>query len=123
MAAPLRRARRIPHSFWTRAAYSLSSIVFVVAVGTIGMHYIEGTSYLDSFYFTALIATGEGPNYTPATAGGKVFAAVLSFFSVGTVITALLFLFGPFFGSVIRLGWEKVEAEAEKEKQKLENRS
>lgn len=86
------------------------------------MHAIEGLSYLDAFYFTAMLATGEGPSYTPVTVGGKVFAGILSFVSVGTVITALLFLFGPFFGSFIRLGLERVEEEAEKEKGKIEKR-
>jgi Na+/H+ antiporter NhaC len=117
-----RRPRRIPRSFWTRAVYSVASIAFVVAIGMWGMHTLEGISYLDAFYFTALLATGEGPSYTPITAGGKLFAGILSFVSVGVVITALLFLFGPFFGSVIKLGLEKVEEEAEKEKEKIEKR-
>lgn len=86
----------------------------VVAIGTLGMHSIEGLSYLDSFYFTAMIATGQGPNFTPTSEVGKIFAALLAFVSVGTVITALLFLFGPFFGSVLKLELEKIEEEAER---------
>ncbi len=75
------------------------------------MHLIEGWSYLDSFYFTSFIATGQGPpaNLVINDAAGKIFASVLAFISVGTVITALLFLFGPFLGRVIRAGEEKVE--------------
>jgi len=105
-----------------RAVYSLAAIIVVVAVGTVGMHSLEGLSYLDSFYFTAMLATGEGPAYTPLTVGGKLFAGILSFIAVGAVISAILFLFGPFFGSVIKLGLEKVEEEAEKEKEKIEER-
>lgn len=105
-----------------RAAYSLAAIVLVVVVGMVGMHAFEGLSYLDSFYFMAMLATGEGPTYTPVTVGGKLFAGILSFVAVGTVITAVLFLFGPFFGSVIRVGLERVEEEAEKEKEKIEKR-
>lgn len=113
-----KRVRRIPRSFLKRAAYSFTLIALVVVIGTVGMHQLEGLSYLDSFYFTAMLATGEGPNLTPATVGGKLFAGLMSFVSVGAVITSLLFLFGPFFGTVLRLGLEKIEEEAEKEKKK-----
>ena len=92
----------------------------VVIIGTLAMHAIEGWSYLDSFYFTSFIATGQGPpgNLQPASALGKVFSSVLAFVSVGTVITTLLFLFGPFLGRVLRAGeekLEKVEKEVERE--------
>lgn len=117
-AHPEARARRarIPRSFWERAAYSFFLIAAIVVIGTVTMHAIEGWSYLDSFYFTSFIATGQGPpgNLVVNDAAGKLVASVLAFVSVGTVITALLFLFGPFLGRVIRAGEEKVE-EIEKE--------
>ena len=83
----------------------------MVIIGTLAMHAIEGWSYLDSFYFTSFIATGQGPpgNLQPASALGKAFSSVLAFVSVGTVITALLFLFGPFLGRVLKAGEEKLE--------------
>lgn len=117
-----RTPRRIPRSFLRRAIYSLAAVILVVAVGIVGMHSLEGLSYIDSFYFTAMLATGEGPTYVPVTVAGKLFAGLLSFVAVGVVITALLFLFGPFFLSVVRMGLEKVEEEAEKEKEKIEKR-
>ena len=106
-----RRRMRIPSSFWKRAAYALALIVAVVVIGTVAMHAIEGWSYLDSFYFTSFIATGQGPpgNLQPDSPLGKVFSSVLAFVSVGTVITALLFLFGPFLGRLLREGEEKLE--------------
>jgi voltage-gated potassium channel len=102
---------RIPASIWRRAVYALSLIAAVVIIGTVAMHAIEGWSYLDSFYFTSFIATGQGPpsNLQPDNPLGKVFSSVLAFVSVGTVITALLFLFGPFLGRVLREGEEKLE--------------
>jgi voltage-gated potassium channel len=101
----------IPRSFWVRAVYSIALIGAVVLIGTLAMHAIEGWSYLDSFYFTSFIATGQGPpgNLLPTSPLGKVFSSLLAFISVGTVITALLFLFGPFLGRVLKAGEEKVE--------------
>ena len=114
-----KRGRKIPESFWARAAYSMALIMAVELVGTVAMHAIEGWSYLDSFYFTSFIATGQGPpgNLLPSSALGKVFSSVLAFVSVGTVITALLFLFGPFLGRVLRAGearLEEIERDVEK---------
>ncbi len=102
---------RVPESVLVRAAYALALIAAVVLAGTLAMHSIEGWNLLDSFYFTSFIATGQGPpgNLLPSTADGKVFSSVLAFVSVGTVITALLFLFGPFLRQVLREGEEVLE--------------
>lgn len=118
-----RKRRRIPKSFWERAVYSFILIAAVVLGGTLAMRAIEGWSYLDSFYFTSFIATGQGPpgNLAVNDPLGKIVASVLAFVSVGTVITALLFLFGPFLGRVIRAGEEKV-GELEKEIEGRERR-
>jgi voltage-gated potassium channel len=118
---PRRKAKsRIPESFWVRAVYSVALISAIELIGTVAMHAIEGWSYLDSFYFTSFIATGQGPpgNLLPGSTLGKVFSSFLAFISVGTVITALLFLFGPFLGRVLKAGEEKLEG-IEKE---VENR-
>ena len=105
------QARRVPKSVWRRAVYSFILVAAVVVFGTLAMHFIEGWSYLDSIYFTSFIATGQGPppNLAPNDEAGKLFASLLAFVSVGTVITALLFIFGPFLGRVIREGGEKLE--------------
>jgi len=117
------RRRGIPKSFWVRALYSFALIAAVVAIGTLAIHAIEGWSYLDSFYFTSFIATGQGPpgNLQPASSLGKVFSSVLAFVSVGTVITALLFLFGPFLGRLLKAGEEKLE-EVSREVERKERR-
>ena len=118
-----RRRRRVPRSFWERALYSFGVIAAMVVIGSVAMHVIQGWSYLDSFYFTSFIATGQGPpaNLYPTSAIGKIFASILAFVSVGTVVTALLFLFGPFLGTVLRLGeerMEELERDAERELRK-----
>ncbi len=110
------------HSFIHRGLYSLGLISAVLLAGTAGMHLLERFSWLDAFYFTSMIATGQGPapNVVPVTAGGKIFTCFLSFISVGSMIASLGFLFGPFFGQLWRVGVVKLEDEIEHLKKKSE---
>ena len=77
------------------------------------MHWIEGFDYIDSFYFTSMIATGQGPapQVSPSTTFGKLFASFLAFISTGVMIASLGFLFGPFLGKLWRIGVLKFEEE------------
>ena len=102
------------HSPWRRGLYSLVLVTAVLAAGTIGFHLIEGSSYLDAFYLTSMIATAQGPAATPMTSGGKIFASLMAFLSVGTVVAAAGFLFGPFLGQLWRIGHERWEREERK---------
>ncbi len=106
--------RRRYRSVYHRGLLAVLVVSAVLLVGTLGMHLIEGLSYVDSFYFMAMLATAQGPAVTPATVAGKVFAALMAFVSVGTVVAALGFIFGPFFGTVWRMGVERIEEEEAK---------
>ena len=99
------------HSVIFRGLISLGLAVIVLAVGTLGIHGLEGFSYIDSFYFTSMIATGQGPapNVAPATVAGKLFTSLLAFVSVGSMVAALGFLFGPFLGGLWHVGVVKME--------------
>jgi hypothetical protein len=75
---------------------SIALVASVMVVGMVGLHYLEGLSYLDAFYFMSMLATTQGPLRTPTTPAGKVFVAIIAFVSVGSIVTALASLFGPF---------------------------
>ena len=104
--------------FTKRGLFGILGFVAVMSVGVIGLMLIEGWGLVDAFYFMALIATAEGPAATPVTSAGKIFAAVMAFFSIGAAITAITFTFGPLFGAILRVGVRY----AEKEEQRLKNR-
>jgi len=107
----LRRALEHPLSpFKRRTLYSLLVLIAVLSVGTEGMHELEGWSYIDSFYFMSLIATTQGPSTSPHTYYGKLFASVMAFISVGTALSAAAFIFGPFWGTLVKIGIDHVEA-------------
>ncbi len=95
------------HSTWKRAGYSLLLLASVLLLGTVGFHFIEGSSFLDSFYLISMIATAQGPSQAPHTAAGKLFAAFMAFLSVGTVVASIGFLFGPFLGQLWRIGHDR----------------
>jgi len=99
------------HSLARRGAYAFAIVAGLVLVGTLAMHTIEGMPYLDAFYFVSMIATAQGPAIIPSTAGGKIFAALLSFVAVGTVVAALGYLFGPFFRWALITSVHKLEEE------------
>ena len=75
------------------------------------MHWLEGLSYLDAFYFITMIATAQGPTMTPVTVAGKLFVALMAYISVGAVVASLGFFFGPFFGQLWHLGVRWLEEE------------
>ena len=110
------------HSLGRRGAYAFAIVAGLVLVGTIGIHRIEGMSYLDAFYFVSMIATAQGPAIIPHTPGGKIFAALLSFIAVGTVVAALGYLFGPFFRWAWASSIHKLEEEEHVFEEKLRKR-
>ena len=103
------------HSALNRGFYCLLLIFFILFLGTLGIHSLEKFSLIDSFYFTSMIATGQGPAPSIAlqTTAGKLFTSFLAFVSAGAMIASLGFLFGPFLGKLWRIGVIKVEEEIE----------
>lgn len=108
------------HSSLNRSLYSLALVGGILLIGTVCMHRMEGFSYIDAFYFTSMIATGQGPAPTisPVTVSGKLFTCVLAFISTGVMIATLGFLFGPLLGKLWKIGITKFEEELEHLKKK-----
>ena len=118
----LRIVRHPLSPFKRRALYSIIVLAIVMAIGTVGMMFLEGWDSVTSFYFMALLATAEGPAQAPATAAGKIFASIMAFFSIGAAISAITFTFGPLFGSILKEGMAYVEKEEGKIKMRLERK-
>jgi hypothetical protein len=95
-----------------RALYSLSAVVIVLAIGTIGFHWIEGVSYVDGFYFESMMAAGQGPPFTLTTDAGKIFASIMGFVSVITVIGSIALNLLPALARLWTEGLDLVEKEA-----------
>ena len=107
--------------FKRRALFSIVVLAIVMAIGTVGMMFLEGWDPVTSFYFMALLATAEGPALSPLTVAGKLFASLMAFLSIGAAISAITFTFGPLFGYAIKEGFTYVEKEEDKLKTRIEH--
>lgn len=105
-----------------RVAYALSLIVIVMIVGVVGFHYIEGMNYVNALYFESMLATGQGPPLQLNTDTGKIFASIMAFVSVGSVLTTIVYTLGPILASIWREGIERVEKEAKIAEKEIEGK-
>lgn len=113
--AYVRRRRR-------RILYSLFAIAVVLAIGTVGFFALTGTSWVDSFYFESMLATGQGPPFPLTSDGAKLFASLMAFLSVGTVISTLILNLGPILGRWWREAIEHAERDLREAEQVLQEK-
>ena len=101
-----------------RTLYAVLAVVLVMTIGTAGMRALTGWSWIDSFYFMSMVATAQGPPSAPPNFWSKIFASIMAFVSIGTLITAVGTIFGPFLGYVFHKGIKLAEKELEKKEEK-----
>ena len=101
-----------------RGLLAFFAVLLVMTIGTVGMQLLTGWTWVQAFYFMAMIATAEGPPINPPNDPSAIFAAIMAFISIGTLITAIGVIFGPFLGYVFHKGITFAEKEREKEEMK-----
>lgn len=68
----------------------LSSLVIIVSSSTVFFHYIEGWSWIDSYFFTVVTLSTVGyGNLVPQTDIGKIAASILIFTGIGIFALAI----------------------------------
>jgi voltage-gated potassium channel len=78
------------NTYRERAILSITFVLLVLVVGTIGYHKIEGWRLFDSFYMTVITLTTIGfQEVYPLTENGRIFTMVLVFFGLGVVFYAI----------------------------------
>ena len=96
---------------------TLIILLTIFIIGTVGFHFIEGWSFVDSFYFTitTLSTVGYG-DFTPETTAGKFFAVFIIIFGVGMMFYSLVLMAETFIEARLRnlLGRGKLEKAIEK---------
>lgn len=89
----------------------------MLVAGSVGFHLIAGLDPVDSVYFESMLATGQGPPLPLTSDAAKIFASVMAFVSVGSVVSTLLFAVGP----VLRQVWRNSLLYVEEEIRELEH--
>ena len=97
-----------------RALLAILAIAVVMIVGVVGTKMLTGWTWIDSFYFMSMIATAQGPPNAPPNFWSKIFVAIMAFVSIGTLITSIGVIFGPFLGYLFHKGVSYAEREEEK---------
>jgi hypothetical protein len=111
-SAPHTAPSGIPWVSSRRAVYALSLLFTVLVVGTVGFRLVAGLDWVDAFYFESMLATGQGPPLPLTTDASKIYASVMAFVSVGSVITTVVFALGPVVARVWHEAAQRVEHEA-----------
>ncbi len=96
-----------------RASLAFLALFTVMLVGTVGTKELTGWGWVESFYFMSMIATAEGPPGTPPNQASQIFISIMAFVSIGTLITAIGTIFGPFLGYLFHKGILFAEKELE----------
>lgn len=94
-----------------RILYSLLAIGLVLLIGTLGFFALTGSGWVDSFYFESMLATGQGPPFPLTSNSAKLFASLMAFVSVGTVISTLVLNLGP----ILAVWWREAVEHTERE--------
>lgn len=91
--------------FFRRLAKNASIAIGVIGgglfIGMIGYHWLGGLTWLEAFYYSSMILSGEGPPPDPQALTGiglshfHLFAGFYALFSGVTFITTVAVLFAP----------------------------
>ncbi|MFK7772938.1 MAG: potassium channel family protein [Saprospiraceae bacterium] len=75
----------------------LGTTFFILFLGTMIYHYLEGWSYLDSLYFSIITLTTVGyGDFSPQTTGGKMFTIFYIFLGIGIILAFINTLYNHF---------------------------
>lgn len=66
----------------------LFTTIFILGIGTVMYHYLEGWTWLDSFYFSVITLTTIGyGDFSPQTSPGKIFTLFYILIGIGIILS------------------------------------
>ena len=89
--------------------------LFIVALGTVMYHRLEGWDWLDSLYFSVItLATVGYGDFSPQTMGGKLFTMVYVIIGIGIILSFL----NAFYAHYIKVMEDEFAKREERKRQK-----
>ncbi len=95
--APLLSRRLFLLRMAAYAGLSFSLVVFSLALGVLGYHWVAGLPWLDALLNASMILTGMGPVDPMPTSTAKVFASCYALFSGVIFLSSVAVLIAPMF--------------------------
>ena len=69
---------------YNRFLVAILVFIFMIVIGAVVYHFLEGWSFFDSLYFTVITITTIGyGDFFPITVGGKIFTMIFPFIGIG----------------------------------------
>ena len=81
----------------------LATVSAILVIGTVVYHYLEGWTWLDSFYFSFITLTTIGfGDFAPKTDPGKIFTIIYIIIGVGVILAFINTLYHHYSDQVIK---------------------
>ncbi len=82
----------------TKIEIAISTLVLIMIIGTVSYHYLEGWTYVDSFYFTGVTMTTVGyGDLHPTSNLSKIFTVLFAFAGIGITLFTVSLLATQYF--------------------------
>lgn len=78
--------------FRRRIGFGIGVVLFFIVTGMIGFHFLEGVSWLESFYFTTSVLTTLGLPVIPSHRSTMLFTALFAIGGIGFFLYAIGFM-------------------------------
>lgn len=83
-------------------AFSMTMLVFSLAIGMLGYHFLTQMSWSDSFLNASMILTGMGPVHDPQDTTGKIFAGLYALYSGIVFLSIVALMVVPIFHNYLQ---------------------
>jgi ABC-type uncharacterized transport system permease subunit len=91
--------------FWRRVSrhlfFALLFLAISLALGTAGLHYTEGTGWLDALLNSAMLLGGMGPTATMHSVAGKWFSAFFALYAGLVFLGTSVWMIAPVFHRIL----------------------
>ncbi len=104
-----------------RVLFTFSIFIVSILIATAIIHFSEDWTFVNSFYYIAMVTTTNGAPFPPTTAAVEIFTSLWAYYSFILLATIIAFAFGPLLGYVVKQGGayiKKAEEEIERETSK-----